>query len=148
VTARQQLTFLYGGLRHSVPLPPLDVGIGKLVRVLQVEPLEEPVPAPEESPGKPPIRHHEDRRTAELGRLGRLSTLAVSERLARLEEAGAITGYRAELDPRARLHAQRGVADPARAARDSRRFAEPAQRTSEVVECHRITGDDCYFMRM
>ena len=26
-------------------------------------------------------------------------------------------------------------------------MADLAQRTPEVVECHRITGDDCYFMR-
>ena len=26
-------------------------------------------------------------------------------------------------------------------------MAELAQRTPEVVECHRITGDDCYLMK-
>jgi Lrp/AsnC family leucine-responsive transcriptional regulator len=27
------------------------------------------------------------------------------------------------------------------------KVAELAQRTPEVVECHRITGEDCYFMK-
>ena len=33
------------------------------------------------------------------------------------------------------------------APRELNKVAELAQRTPEVVECHRITGDDCYFMR-
>ena len=48
-----------------------------------------------------------------------LSAPAVGERLARLEEAGVIRGYHADVDPaRARAHAQRRPADPPRAARD------------------------------
>src|SRR5215210_5633388 len=38
---------------------------------------------------------------AELGRRVGLSSPAVAERLARLEQTGVITGYRAEVDPRA-----------------------------------------------
>ena len=38
---------------------------------------------------------------AELGRRVNLSPPAVAERVQRLERAGVITGYRAELDPRA-----------------------------------------------
>ena len=38
---------------------------------------------------------------AELGRRVGLSAPAVAERVARLESEGVITGYRAELDPRA-----------------------------------------------
>ena len=37
---------------------------------------------------------------AELGRRVGLSPPAVAERMARLEETGVITGYRAEVDPR------------------------------------------------
>src|SRR6478672_8759921 len=38
---------------------------------------------------------------AELGRRVNLSSPAVAERVQRLERAGVITGYRAEIDPRA-----------------------------------------------
>src|SRR2546421_13119429 len=38
---------------------------------------------------------------AELGRRVNLSSPAVTERVQRLERAGVITGYRAEIDPRA-----------------------------------------------
>ena len=38
---------------------------------------------------------------AELGRRVGLSAPAVAERMRRLEQAGVITGYRVEIDPRA-----------------------------------------------
>jgi Lrp/AsnC family leucine-responsive transcriptional regulator len=85
---------------------------------------------------------------AELGRRVGLSAPAVAERLARLEEAGAITGYRAELDPRALGYSLSVVLRIRPAPRELKKVAELARRTPEVVECHRITGDDCYFMRM
>ena len=34
------------------------------------------------------------------------------------------------------------------APRELRKVAELAQGTPEVVECHRITGEDCYFMKL
>jgi Lrp/AsnC family transcriptional regulator, leucine-responsive regulatory protein len=84
---------------------------------------------------------------AELGRRVGLSSPAVAERLGRLEEAGVITGYHAEIDPRA-VGFTLGVVIRIRPApRELRKVAELAQRTPEVVECHRITGEDCYFMK-
>jgi Lrp/AsnC family leucine-responsive transcriptional regulator len=84
---------------------------------------------------------------AELGRRVGLSSPAVAERMARLEEEGVITGYHAEVDPRA-LGVTLGVVIRIRPApRELHKVAELAQRTPEVVECHRITGEDCYFMK-
>ena len=84
---------------------------------------------------------------AELGRRVGLSAPAVAERLARLEQTGAIAGYRLDIDPRA-LGFQLSVVLRIRPApRELKKVAELARRTSEVVECHRITGDDCYLMR-
>jgi Lrp/AsnC family leucine-responsive transcriptional regulator len=84
---------------------------------------------------------------AELGRRVDLSAPAVAERLGRLEETGVITGYRAEVDPRA-LGFTLGVIIRIRPApRELRKVAELAQRTPEVVECHRVTGEDCFFMK-
>jgi Lrp/AsnC family leucine-responsive transcriptional regulator len=84
---------------------------------------------------------------AELGRRVGLSSPAVAERLARLEEGGVIQGYRAEIDPRA-LGLTLGVVIRIRPApRELGKVAELAQRTAEIVECHRITGEDCYFMK-
>jgi Lrp/AsnC family transcriptional regulator, leucine-responsive regulatory protein len=84
---------------------------------------------------------------AELGRRVGLSSPAVAERLARLEETGVITGYHADVDPRA-LGFTLGVIVRIRPApRELHKVAELAQRTHEIVECHRITGEDCYFMK-
>jgi Lrp/AsnC family transcriptional regulator, leucine-responsive regulatory protein len=84
---------------------------------------------------------------AELGRRVGLSSPAVADRLERLEEAGVIRGYRAEIDPRALGYELAVVLRIRPAPRELKKVAELAQRTPEVVECHRITGDDCYLMK-
>jgi Lrp/AsnC family leucine-responsive transcriptional regulator len=84
---------------------------------------------------------------AELGRRVGLSSPAVAERLARLEEVGVITGYHAEVDPRALGYTLGAIVRIRPAPRELHKVAELAQRTPEVVECHRITGEDCYFMK-
>jgi len=85
---------------------------------------------------------------AELGRRVNLSPPAVADRVQRLERAGVIAGYQAVLDPRALGY---GVAVVVRVAPDSgrlRKIPEVAQATPEVVECHRITGEDCFFLKL
>jgi Lrp/AsnC family leucine-responsive transcriptional regulator len=84
---------------------------------------------------------------AELGRRVRLSAPAVAERLARLEDDGTIGGYRAEVDPRALGYSLSVVIRVRPAPRELKKVADLAVRTPEVVECHRITGEDCYFMK-
>jgi Lrp/AsnC family leucine-responsive transcriptional regulator len=85
---------------------------------------------------------------AELGRRVGLSGPAVAERLQRLEEEGVIAGYRALVNPRALGLGLSAVVRIRPNARQLPKVAELARRTPEVVECHRITGEDCYFMRM
>jgi Lrp/AsnC family leucine-responsive transcriptional regulator len=83
---------------------------------------------------------------AELGRRVGLSSPAVAERLRRLEQEGVIAGYRAEVDPR-RLGLGLGALIRIRPApRQLAQVAALAQRTPEVVECHRVTGDDCFVL--
>jgi Lrp/AsnC family leucine-responsive transcriptional regulator len=83
---------------------------------------------------------------AELGRRVGLSSPAVAERLRRLEQEGVITGYRAEVDPR-KLGFDLGVVIRIRPApRQLAPVAELARKTDEIVECHRVTGDDCFVM--
>lgn len=84
----------------------------------------------------------------ELGRRIGLSAPAVTERVRRLEEAGVIRGYRLDIDPAAlglpltayiRVRPNAGYLP---------RVAELAQEIPEVVECHRITGDDCFIVKV
>jgi Lrp/AsnC family transcriptional regulator, leucine-responsive regulatory protein len=84
---------------------------------------------------------------AELGRRVGLSSPAVADRLERLEQEGVITGYRVEIDPRALGYALAVVLRIRPAPRELKQVAELADRTPEIVECHRITGDDCYLMK-
>ena len=85
---------------------------------------------------------------AELGRRVSLSAPAVAERLRRLERTGVIIGYRAEVDPKALGYGLGVIMRIRPSARQLPKVAELARETPEVVECHRITGEDCFFMKL
>jgi Lrp/AsnC family leucine-responsive transcriptional regulator len=85
---------------------------------------------------------------AELGRRVGLSAPAVSERIARLERAGVITGYHAALDPRALGYDLAAIVRIRPNSRELRRIPQIAAETPEVVECYRITGEDCFFAKL
>jgi Lrp/AsnC family leucine-responsive transcriptional regulator len=84
---------------------------------------------------------------AELGRRVGLSSPAVAERLGRLEASGTITGYRAEVDPRAVGLPLSAIIRVRPSPGQIANVADLARETPEVVECHRVTGEDCYVMR-
>src|SRR5215813_2103296 len=84
----------------------------------------------------------------ELGRRVGLSSPAVTERVRRLEETGVIRGYRLDLNPAAlglpiaayvRIRPNPGQLP---------KVAELTQRIPEIVECHRITGEDCFILKV
>ena len=86
--------------------------------------------------------------TSELGRRVGMSAPAVRERVARLEEAGIIRGYRLDVDPTA-------IGLPVAAWVRIRpgpgqlpKIAELADRSPEVSECHRISGEDCFLLKV
>jgi Lrp/AsnC family leucine-responsive transcriptional regulator len=85
---------------------------------------------------------------AELGRRVGLSAPAVAERVQRLEQSGVITGYRAEVDPRAIGYPIAAVVRVRPATRQVPKIPEIARGIPEVVECHRITGEDCFFVKL
>jgi len=85
---------------------------------------------------------------AELGRRIGLSAPAVAERVQRLERAGVIRGYRAELDPAALGFPVSAVVRIRPSPGQLRRIPEIALETPEVAECQRITGEDCYLLRL
>lgn len=85
---------------------------------------------------------------AELGRRVGLSNPAVIERVRRMEEAGIITGYRAEID-------YKKVGLPVCAFIRVRvvgnlipRVIEVAKKMTEVYECHRIAGEDTFLLKI
>lgn len=85
---------------------------------------------------------------SELGRRVGMSSPAVTERVRRLEETGVIQGYRLELNPAAlglpiaayvRIRPNVGQLP---------KIADLAQQIPEVVECHRVTGEDCFMLKV
>jgi Lrp/AsnC family transcriptional regulator, leucine-responsive regulatory protein len=83
---------------------------------------------------------------AELGRRVGLSPPAVAERVQRLEQQGVVLGYRAEIDPRALGLSLSAIIRIRPAPGQLANVAKLAQETPEVVDCRRVTGDDCYVM--
>ncbi|HVF29429.1 MAG TPA: Lrp/AsnC family transcriptional regulator [Pyrinomonadaceae bacterium] len=85
---------------------------------------------------------------AELGRRVGLTTPAVIERVRKLEDAGVITGYRAEIDP-----AKVGLPITAFVRMsitgvDYSHIIEVAEQSNEVLECHRGTGGDSFIIKV
>jgi Lrp/AsnC family leucine-responsive transcriptional regulator len=84
---------------------------------------------------------------AELGRRVGLSSPAVSERLRRLEASGVIEAYRTDVAPDALGLSLTSIVRIRPSPRQLQKVADLARATPEVVECHRITGEDCFFIK-
>jgi Lrp/AsnC family leucine-responsive transcriptional regulator len=85
---------------------------------------------------------------SELARRVGMSAPAVRERVARLEQTGVIRGYRLDIDPAA---AGLPVAAWVRirpGPGQLPKVAELAARTPQVSECHRISGEDCFLLKV
>jgi Lrp/AsnC family leucine-responsive transcriptional regulator len=85
---------------------------------------------------------------SELARRIGMSAPAAKERLLRLEEAGVIRGYRLELDPTALGLPVTVYVRVRPTAGQLPRIIELAQSLPQVVECHRITGEDCFIVKV
>jgi Lrp/AsnC family transcriptional regulator, leucine-responsive regulatory protein len=85
---------------------------------------------------------------SELARRLDMSSPAVTDRVQRLEDIGVITGYRLELDPGALGRPVAAFVRIRPGPGQLNRIADLARETPEVVECHRITGEDCFLMKV
>ncbi|HWX63616.1 Lrp/AsnC family transcriptional regulator [Bradyrhizobium sp.] len=86
--------------------------------------------------------------TSELARRVGMSAPAVRERILRLEDTGIIRGYRLELDPAALGYPVAAFVRVRPAPGQLPRLAELARSMPEVVECHRVTGEDCFVLKV
>ncbi|HER20491.1 MAG TPA: Lrp/AsnC family transcriptional regulator [Chromatiales bacterium] len=85
---------------------------------------------------------------SELGRRVGLSAPSVAERVRRMEDLGLITGYRATVDRERlgwRLTAFMRVTCPGDKYQAVRRLALDLP---EVIDCHHVTGEDCFFLKI
>lgn len=77
-----------------------------------------------------------------------MSAPAVTERVARLERAGVIRGYRLDIDPAAAGLPVAAWVRVRPGPGQLPKLADLARRTPRVAECHRITGEDCFLMKV
>jgi Lrp/AsnC family leucine-responsive transcriptional regulator len=86
-------------------------------------------------------------RVAELGRRVGLSPPAVAERLRRLTDSGALR-FQAEVEPRALGYTISAIVRVSPSTRDLKLIPDVARELPQVTECHRITGEDCYILKL
>jgi Lrp/AsnC family transcriptional regulator, leucine-responsive regulatory protein len=84
---------------------------------------------------------------SELGRRVGMSAPAVTERVQRLETAGVI-GYRIDVNPAALGMPVTALVRIRPGPGQLPKITQAAQETAQVVECHRITGEDCFFLKV
>ncbi len=83
-----------------------------------------------------------------LARRVGMSAPAVTERVQRMERAGVIAGYRVEVSAAALGLPVTAFARIRPAAGQLPRIAELADSLPEVSECYRITGEDCFLIKV
>jgi len=83
-----------------------------------------------------------------LARRVGMSAPAVTERVQRMERAGVITGYRMEVNPAALGLPVTAFARIRPGPWQLPKIAELAAELPEVSECHRITGEDCFMIKV
>ena len=83
----------------------------------------------------------------ELGRRVGLSTPAVGERVRRLEEAGIIMGYRAQIDNAKAGYPILAFIRISVVGDFLSRVMKVSREVPEVLECHRVTGSDSFVIK-
>ncbi len=85
----------------------------------------------------------------ELARAVRLSQPAVAERIRKLEQAGVITGYKAQVDPaKLGIDITAFIGVSIEHPRYFEEFARIVLGLPEVQECHRVAGHDSYLLKV
>mgnify|MGYP001554306591 CR=1 FL=1 len=77
-----------------------------------------------------------------------MSAPAVTERVQRLQDAGVIRGARLDVDQAALGLGITAFVRVRPMPGQLSNIAELARATPEIVECHRITGEDCFIMKV
>ena len=77
-----------------------------------------------------------------------LSSPSTSERLRRLEERGIIQTYTVEINPQALGYQLQAIIRIRPLPGQSRAVQKLIEETPEFCECDKVTGDDCYIVRL
>jgi len=85
---------------------------------------------------------------SELARRVGMSSPAVTERVQRMQDAGVIRGARLDVDQTALGLGITAFVRVRPMPGQLQNVAELARETPEIVECHRVTGEDCFIMKV
>ena len=85
---------------------------------------------------------------SELARRVGMSNPAVKERVIRLEESGIVAGYRLDLNAKDLGYEVMAFVRVRPLPGHLHKIAELAQSIPEITECHRITGEDCFILKV
>lgn len=85
---------------------------------------------------------------SELGLRVGLSSPAVAERVRRLEDAGIIKGYRAEIDTTKVGYPITAIVRMQAQGERCSRISNFVHEIPEVLDCYRVTGSDCLIMKV
>lgn len=77
-----------------------------------------------------------------------LSSPSVSERLRRLQERGVIRSFTVDIDPRALGYSLQAITRVRPLPGKLHIVRELLQEMPEVIECDKVTGDDCFVVRL
>ena len=77
-----------------------------------------------------------------------LSSPSVAERLYRLQERGVVRAFSVDLDPRALGYEVQAIVRVRPLAGRSRAVEQRLVAIPEIVECDKVTGDDCFVARV
>jgi len=86
--------------------------------------------------------------TADLARQVGMSSPSVADRLRRLEESGVVRGYTLDVDPVALGYSLTAIARIRPLPGQLRRVEKLIAEIGEVIECDKVTGDDCFIARL
>jgi Lrp/AsnC family transcriptional regulator, leucine-responsive regulatory protein len=85
---------------------------------------------------------------ADIGREVNLSAPAVAERMCKFEEAGIIQGYRIEVDYEKTGYALKALIAVTTSSGKLTPFLNYIGKLDEVLECHRVTGNHCVYLKV
>lgn len=84
---------------------------------------------------------------ADLARIVGLTAPSVAERLRRLEESGPVSGYTVDLDHRALGYSLTAIVRIKPLPGQLHLVEKLLVESPEVIECDKVTGDDCFIAR-
>ena len=94
------------------------------------------------------LQHNARTSFSELARRVGLSTPSVIDRIRRLEESGVLLGYRAEVNPAALGLGIRAFVKVTVGGDRIAAFATLAKSIPEILECHRVTGNESFLAQV